>query len=395
MPDIMSWNPSDPAITIDQMVEHNKLITLDEVRTELSVTEPLAYIDFSTGDGDETDIRWEISPDWNQEIGIKSGTDLIDGWVTLHAGSQGSHRYQLTLDGLRGAAKQCGLGVGYAERLPGELIQDQLDYWFRTGLGAKDLQLMVQGESQHVAALTRNSVLPFSNLTMLDKIIETIESRFPNTPIWVDRNKFSHSQRQTHLQLVLPEVSRLITGSGEVDDRWWGGVQLTNSLTAESLTEVNAFMFRQRCTNGYIDVQGTSPTWSRRSGGQDMDSVLTWLGQSVDEALAAYDGIFDKVQSLTEMRLDPNTVQQTANGVFEQYNIPQAARRRIIENLIENDQMTMYALNNAVTQAANGDVPAAQQQRLMRTGGDVIVHAERCVGCHRILPEGVDAHHVH
>lgn len=393
--DVMSWNATDPPITVEDMLERDKLINLDTAREVLASTEPLAFQDFVTGDGDVTNIRFEVATAWNQDVEVLAPTDLIDAWVTLHTGTQAESRHQLTLEGLHKATTLCGLGAKYVDRCPGELTTDALDYWFRTGLANKELQLMLLGQDQVVTAFTRGSVQPFSNLTLLDRTLELIQAKFPNTPVYVDRNKLQHSQRLTHLQLVLPEISRVISGTGETDDRWWGGLQWTNSLTADAQTSVEPFMFRQRCTNGYIQSVDAELTWSRKTGGQDMDSVLAWAESAVNGALGAYDGIFERIQGLTEMRLDQNTVQQTAHGLFEQYRIPVVARQRIINNLVETDQLTMYGLTNAVTQAANGDVPVSQQQLLMRSGGDVIEHAARCDGCHRVLPEGMDAHHVH
>ena len=119
---------------------------------------------------------------------------------------------------------------------------------------------------------------------------------------------------------------------------------------------------------------------------------MAWAESSVNDALGHFDGIFDRVQELVGMTLDPNSVGETATALFEQYRIPTAARQRIIANLVEEDNLTMYALTNAVTMAANGAVGHAEQQRLMRTGGSVIQHAERCGSCHRIAPSGVHEH---
>ena len=385
--DVMSWGPSDPPITIEQMLERNKLVTLDQGREILATTEPLAYVNFETGD----QVRFRVQDGWNSDLASKHGTEPVDAFVTFSAGLNDGREYQLSLDALHQAAGQFGYGKGLAERSPGFLLEDQLNYWFRTGLD-KSLQLMVIGEDQLGSAFTRDSVQPFSNLEILDKALEVIERKHPGASVYVDRNKLTHSLRLTHLQLVLPDVARLIEGSGEVDDRWWGGLQWTNSMTAEKQSAWEAFMFRQRCTNGYIDVLGEGGVWSRKSNGQDRDAVLAWAETAVDEALGHFDGIFERVQGLVGMAIDPNNVGATANDLFEQYRIPTAARQRIIANLVETDQLTMYSLTNAVTQAANGAVGTAEQQRLMRTGGDVIRHADRCGGCHRILPDGVHDH---
>lgn len=387
--DVMSWNKTDPPITIDQMIEREKVVTLDQGREILATTEPLAFVDFTTGD----QIRFRVEDDWNSDVESLHGTDPVNVFMTTTSGQNDGHEYRLTLDALHQATTTFGLGKGLVDRSPGHLTEDQLNYWFRTGLTNRNLQLMVMGTDQLGSAITRDSVEPFSNLRLLDKTLEVIERRHPGMQIYVDRNKLTHSLRLTHLQLIMPGLGRVIEGTGEAEDRWWGGLQWTNSMTAEAKTEINAYMFRQRCTNGYIDTLGDGGTWSRKSGGQDMDSVLSWAEGAIEEAIGSYDGIFERVQGLVGMTLDPNTVNQTAADMFEQYRIPAAARTRIINNLVENDQMTMYALTNAVTQAANGAVGTAEQQRLMRTGGDVIRHADRCDGCHRILPDGTHEDH--
>jgi hypothetical protein len=386
--DVMSFGPNDPPITVEQMIARDKLITLDQGREVLAQTEPLAFVPFETGEN----VRFRFEDGWNENIATTHGTEALDVYMSI--GPTGaSHEYQLSLDAVHQAASVPSIGKGYIDRCPAELAEDQLNYWFRAGLD-KSLQLMVVGERQKAAGITRESVEPFSNLAVLDRVLAVIERLHPGSSVYVDRNKLTHSLRLTHLQLVLPEVSRIITDTGEVDDSWWGGIQWTNSMTAEKQSAFDAFMFRQRCTNGMIDVRRDSGVWSRKSSGQDMESVLAWAETAVEEALGSFDGIFERVQGLVGLRLDPNTVSATAEDLFEQFRIPTGARRRIITNLVESDQLTMYALTNAVTAAANGlDVGSAEQQVLMRTGGDVIRHAERCDGCHRMLPDGVDGHH--
>jgi hypothetical protein len=387
--DVMSWNPNDPPITIEQMIERGKLITLDQGREVLQATEPLAYVGFETGER----VRFRVEDGWNNHLDQLTSVDEVPAFVTLGGDvTGGGTEYQLTLDALKQAAGQFGYGTGLVDRTPGHLLEDNLNWWFRTGLD-KQLQLMVVGDGQVGSAFTRESVTPFSNLAILDKMLEVVDRHYPGMTVFVDRNKLSHSLRLTHLQLVLPELAREIDGTGEVDDRWWAGMQLTNSMTAEKQTEMAAFMFRQRCTNGYIDVLGDEGTWSRKTNGQEMGGVLAWAESAVEDAIGHYDGMWNRVQSLVGMEINPGNLGATATDLFERYRIPTAARKRIIDRLVETDQLTMYALTNAVTEAANGAVGVGEQQRLMRTGGDVIRHAERCDSCHRAIPDGVDHGH--
>jgi hypothetical protein len=98
------------------------------------------------------------------------------------------------------------------------------------------------------------------------------------------------------------------------------------------------------------------------------------------------------VQSLAGEPIE-GEVSQTARDIFSEHRIPGPLQRGVLDELVETDDLTMYGLMNAITAAANGDISPQHQQLLMSTGGDVSRHAERCVNCRRILPEGMQ--HVH
>jgi hypothetical protein len=142
------------------------------------------------------------------------------------------------------------------------------------------------------------------------------------------------------------------------------------------------------CTNGMIDVSASADSWSRRSGGQESEEVYAWAQEAVDNVLGGLESSFDQVQALTNMPLE-GEVGAAARDVFEQHRVPMRARERIINELVETDNLTMYGLMNAITAAANGDVRPEEQQLLMSVGGEIVQHAERCDSCHRILPEGL------
>jgi len=72
--------------------------------------------------------------------------------------------------------------------------------------------------------------------------------------------------------------------------------------------------------------------------------------------------------------------------VFDQFRLPARSRSRVIDGLVESDDLSMYAVLNAVTQAANDAENPEEAQVLMSTGGDLAQHSERCDNCHRIMP---------
>jgi len=242
---------TEPPITVDTM--RSKLYSLDYVRAALARTEPLSVHRFTTGE----DVRFDVQPNWEQGLDAKQGNDAIDAYITI--GPPGAGReFQLTKDSLLEATSQCGLGKSYVVRCPAELINPHLNYWFRKGLRSRpvhDFQILVAGEA--AAALTRGTIEPFSNLRLLEEALTGIEFRYGDGEVLADY-KFTHSLRQTHLRLVVPERRRVIRGTGTVDDTWSVGLQVNNSLTGAESTSVHGYLFRWACTNGAVDTRSSS-----------------------------------------------------------------------------------------------------------------------------------------
>ena len=374
----------DRAITADDMLERGKLMTIDRGMEYLRTTEPVSFVDFETG----SNIAFRVADGWNVGLEELHGTTPINAYISTNFGTGASTEYQLTKDALLEAAGMCGLSTKYTRTAPVTyLVEDPLNYFFQTGLDLK-LKLMLVGEDQAVTAITRSSVQPFSNVEMVERAVQQIHHRHPGIDVFIDATKVAHSFRRSFIQLVIPDLSRSMQDTGQEHDNWWGGIQLSNSLTGEIQTSIDGFLYRLLCTNGMIDVGTSAGSWNRRSGGQNEEDVYAWAQEAVDGVLGRFDGAFDTVQTLTGLSIE-GEVSAAARDVFEQHQFPVRSRQRVLDELVENDQLTMYALVNAITAAANSDdLKAEDQQRLMRAGGDVASHAERCGSCHRLLPDG-------
>lgn len=382
--DVMALRDTDPPISIEDMVVRGKAMTLDDARLVLGATEPITYLDFETGER----VDFRVEEGWNEDIKQIHGTEPVEVYMSIRDGLNSSTEFQLTLDAVQQAAGQFSMGKGLVERNPAFLTEEMLRWWFRSGLET-DLRLMLRGENQLGVAMTKDTVEPFSNLALLDAVLERIDAKYPGTRVFADRNKMAHSLDATYLQLILPDVSREMADTGELLDHWWGGVQLTNSFTSKKQTAVQGFLFRQRCTNGMIDVApgDLDIAWNRRQGGQEMDDVLAWARSTVDEVLGRFDHTFDLIQETVGQVVGEDGIDVTVEDIFDRYRIPVARRKQILDNLEGAPQpLTTYHLINAITQSANGDVVTSQQQRVMSAGGDFAHHAARCDSCHRFLP---------
>jgi hypothetical protein len=383
LPDVMNLSGRGTPVTVQDMIDRDKLISVERGRELLSTTEPLAWVDFETG----SSIRFRLEDEWNRELNDKHGTDPVDAWVNIQQGQNDGTEYRLTKDAVISATGACGMGKAYVAKAPGFLTADALNYWYRGGMD-KGCRLMVVGADQVGAAITRESVVPFSNLQLLEQAITRIEARHPGMPVYLDASKMAHSLRQTYIQLVIPDLARQMTNTGEDNDQWWGGLQVTNSQTADVQTQISGFLYRMLCTNGMVDIAANADSWNRRSGGSNEEEVYAWAADAVDAVLGGLEHSFESVQALVNIPLE-GEIGATARDVFDQYRVPVRARERIVNELVETNNLTMYGLVNAITAGANGDVPTNEQQHLMSVGGDVMHHTDRCGSCRRILPEGL------
>jgi hypothetical protein len=239
--------------------------------------------------------------------------------------------------------------------------------------------LGIQGDK--AAAIPRASVMPYSNLRLLDTALESIQAQYGEGQVFADY-KFVHDLQRTHLRLIIPEHVRTIQNTGTDNDTWSVGIQIKNSLTGLEQTEINGYLFRYWCTNGAIDTRSNSnAVWSRRGRiGRDEDAVFEWAKDAVDEVLGGFESSFDAVQAMTEINIE-GSAREALNDVFSTYRIPGPHRDRIISSMINEDTLTMYSLMQAVTEAANADnLNAVDVDRLMRAGGDLPAFVEegRC-----------------
>lgn len=367
-------------ITVNTM--RDKLLDLDHVRTVLSRTEPMSPQPFTVGDA----IRFRAETGFNHGLKARDGNEPVGVYVTLGRG-RFANEIALTKNTLEETCLAFGLPRAYVRDCPAELLVPAMNYWFREGLYAyprkRDFQYLV---TDNIAtAFTRQSLLPFSNLALLEQAVDAITSKYGQVEILADY-KFSHTLRNTYLRLIIPNDYRVLTDTGTPDDVWSTGIQIKNSLTGTSQTSVEGYLFRWVCTNGQIDTRINSGTWTRHPSATEAE-VYEWARQAVDEALSGLAVSLDNVQDLTGVGID-GSLADTLRDVFEHYRIPIHQRTKIIKIIEEHDgEVTMYVIMNAVTQVANEQgLEPTTVDTLMRVGGDLPYTAsQRCGACQRIM----------
>lgn len=365
-------------MTISIADVQDKLLTLDTVRERLAATEPLNTYEFEVGGNA---VAFKLEENFNHGLKATEPDAPLNAFVTV-SGTE----LQLTPDSLYELGSEAHMTKGFIQNYPAETIEDALNLQFTSGLHGKDYKILAVG-NRKAAAVTRGALQPYSNLRFLEIALEEIEKQYGSGEVWADY-KFIHNLKQTHLRLIIPEKVRVMHNTGTDNDTWSAGLQIKNSLNGDEQTEVNSYLFRYWCTNGAIDTMNSANSvWSRRGAAGKGDAVFEWAKDAVDEALSGFEGSFDAVQSLTDVNIE-GTAAEALDGVFNLHKLPRAERERITRNMVNEDNMTMYSLMQAVTQAANdADVKPHIVETLMRVGGDIprLAAVGRCDNCHKFL----------
>lgn len=370
-------------MTITLTTMRDKLLSVDHVREVLQTTEPMSPLPFTVGDA----VKFRADPDWHHGVHAKADTEPVAVYATLGRG-RFARDFQLTKGTLEETCAAFGFNRPYTLNCPAALLVPHMNYWFREGLlinarKKKDFQFLVRDDT--AVAFTRQSLLPFSNLALLDQALDGIKAKYGEVEVLVDY-KFNHSLRGTGIRLIVPNAYRLLTNTGTDNDIWSMGIQMKNSLTGVSQTSVEGYLFRWVCTNGQIDAQANSGVWTRRPTATEAE-VYEWARVAVDDVLGGLEGALDAVQQLTGLHID-GALSDTLRDVFEHYRVPLASRNKIIKHLEAYDgEITMYVVMNAITQVANDQgLEPSVVDGLMRIGGDLPYTAsQRCGACRRML----------
>lgn len=358
-------------VTVDEM--RGKLLTLDDVRERLATTEPLTQLPFNSS----TDVRFRLHEGWSHGAKSRSGDEVVDASVSI-----GGSEVQLTQDALYKAMNQIHLPAGFGTDTPPELIEPLLNYWFRQGFGEEKEHkiLAVDGVGK---AIVRGSVKPYSNIQLVQRVLDGIEAKYGVGEVLVDY-KFSHSLDDTRIRFVVPEYRRDILNTGTDNDTWSVGIDFRNSLTGKKQTAISGYLFRWWCTNGAIDTMNQVDAWSRRGAIGQTDEVYEWARQSVDEVLGGLESSLDRVQAMTDMPIDGHTI-DVLEDYYDKYKLKDDVRDAITNAMVDETHLTMYSLMQAFTQVANSaDLAPDKAAEMMRIGGHIAATSDhRCDSCHR------------
>lgn len=354
-----------PSVSVDQM--RPKLLTLDQIQERLGKTEPLEAVHVAPSAGS---VKFKLDPDWATDLDAVADTSVVGAAMSING-----KEYQLTKQAALQAAANLGLPGPYVKKMPSALIEPHLNYGYSGALTEKEYKaLTVKG---NIAAFTRPTVEPFSNIQLLDNAVKGLQKLYGKDVEILGDYKFNNTLKRTDVRLILPHRFREITDSGMNDladgvDLWSAGLHLSNSAIGKTQTSIESYLFRWWCTNGETTSLDEVGTWSRRGEGTP-DDVYEWAQHAVDEIFQGMDERFNQIQALTSLTLQGSSLQDVIRQIYSDFDIPVAQRRQITQALADSTiPSTMYGIMNVITEAANEEgMTPEHADRLMRVGGSV------------------------
>ncbi len=352
------------AITIKDL--DKKVLSLEDVYRTLERTEPLA----DTVIDNESNIKFRLEPDWAMSYDGVEATEPVGAFMTINGAERA-----MTKEAVTQAAAHFGLSSSYiSKKLPAPLFERLMNYHYGAGMGGESFNVLSVGDT--VSAFAKPTIQPFSNIQLLDSVVEAIQGRHgKDAPIYADY-KIGNSLLKTNIRLITPMTEREITSGGMDDvpngqgDVWYAGVHLSNSLVGKTQTTLEAYLFRYWCTNGCTTTMRDVKPWNRKRDGQQ-DNVYEWPRDSVDEIMGDMEAQFDQVQSLTRLGTEGNTA-DVLRLIFDEYAVPISQQNPIQQRLLEQESLTMYKILNAITEVANDEeLDDKRRDRLMRIGGAI------------------------
>lgn len=351
----------------------DKLLSVSDLEAELKVSEPIKSMDVAL-DGSAV---FTLPDGWNIGLKEKPGRALTEATIAVNG-----TMYQLEKDAILDISSSMGITREYMMKTPGALMEPHVNYW-GASTPTKAMRLLMAGDK--VTAFTKTSVVPFSNLTLLETVLAELRKKYgTHVEVLVDYKRH-HDADYTSYRLIVPESQRKITSARSDADIWSVGVDVRNSLTGKKPLSLSGYLFAWWCTNGAISTHATSGNYNRKTSGQDQTEAMEWARLSVDEILGGLEHEFDAVQELTTVSLGED-VTTTLQDIFTQYRVPLKQREGIIDRVLDSDDLTMYGIMAAITEGANFDgVPINVREALMEIGGDLPATASsRCSSCKRL-----------
>lgn len=272
----------------------------------------------------------------------------------------------------RQLAEICGIPYNYYSMLSSD-YPDLLDESVNTLIMACDKTKLIRTLDGHARAILSDRYRKCEHEDLLESIKPIIDDSKMNVA------SCSITDEKMYIKLVSPRSAK---ANVKVGDTISFGCVIQNSEVGMSAIHVIPFCMRLVCTNGMILPQYTEGARKIHLGKQllslddeeepNMDNIYCYVKEAVTNALdpANYMQVIDIMKSATEIKVvDPIA---TTELVAKNYSLNPAEKSQVLFHLINDKDLSLFGLANAVTRSAQDAVSYTRATALEEIGSKVL-----------------------
>lgn len=287
----------------------------------------------------------------------------------------------------RGLSKYLGVSKSYLAKCPPDLKAHNINYWLQA---KPNLAAVIESLDDKFVSIHKPGLVVLPLRRVADIITEAME---PTDEVV----QLLRSETRFHVDMITPHsvqvptndaIADRVQGERAIGDITHGGVRVLSNPTEAKAPSVTTYLHRLWCTNGC-----TSP---------EAEGEIKLKGNTVDEVLAEMNIAMQRVRGdldnkLTEyaamaQRTVPGSPTRFARQIGNEYGIPARVLNRVLDRIeiLPEDQVSIYDIQQIFTQIANGTVRYNTMMRLQTLAGELAMHTDhavhRCATCERLLP---------
>jgi len=271
------------------------------------------------------------------------------------------HQYgvsQLSMEATGILAAKVGLPRPYLRKIPksefSSLVLPHLNYWYRNQLAGNVIRLLNIDDR----TLTVVPRADFEHIKISD-IVALAEKQLGD--LVAGYHKFYVSNFDTfYFSIVTTREIQAVKG-----DPLNAGIRIRHSISGQSSTMIQAYVFRQWCTNG-ATAEDHIDCWFRRRGNNDFGN---WVQKSILEANKAFDREVDRLARLAEKPVGDN-ISKVVDGILTRSKIPKGLQKEVRNTFMNEDYFDKHPLARGL---------------LDRVASHLSYHSKLCPVCHKIM----------
>lgn len=275
-------------------------------------------------------------------------------------------------------ARKVEIPVKYYDRMRNEapfLLDENVNHWLKE---SKDSKVMVRTLDGQSRAILSDRFRPLDNYDMAEAVLPTLSK------MQVDVVSCEVTDGHLYIKAVTKQITAEVTKGDVVQ----AGIVISNSEVGLGAVKVEPMVYRLVCLNGMIRADSSLRKYHVGRGDDDAnlreyfanetriaDDKAFWLKcrDIVKGALnqALFEKLVNRMKETTQNKISGN-LEAVMEEVSNRYQVSEGESSGILNHLMKGNDLSQYALVNAVTRVSQDAGDYERATDLERMGGDIL-----------------------